>query len=47
VGSAVNPETGQSMDNVRLMMENIEWLTDADRKQIFEDNARSVFNLKV
>jgi hypothetical protein len=35
------------MDNVRVMMENIGWLTDVDRKQIFEDNARSVFNLKV
>ena len=34
------------MDNVRAMIESIEWLTEADRKQIFEDNARSVFNLK-
>jgi OH-DDVA meta-cleavage compound hydrolase len=46
VGSAVNPETRQSMDNVRAMIDNIEWLTEADRKQIFEDNARAVFNLK-
>jgi len=47
VGSAVNPETKQSMDNVRAMLENIEWLTDADRMQIFEGNARSLFRLKV
>jgi predicted TIM-barrel fold metal-dependent hydrolase len=29
------------------MIENIEWLSAADRKKIFEDNAREVFKLKV
>jgi len=35
------------MDHVRLMIENIEWLSATDRKKIFEDNARAVFKLKV
>jgi predicted TIM-barrel fold metal-dependent hydrolase len=47
VGSSVDPATGRSMDNVKPMIENIEWLTDADRKKIFEDNARTVFKVKV
>lgn len=46
VGSAVNPELGHSMDHVRLMIENIEWLSPADRKKIFEDNAKAVFKFK-
>jgi predicted TIM-barrel fold metal-dependent hydrolase len=47
VGSAVDPETKQSMDHVRAMVEKIEWLTEPDRKKIFEENARNVFNLKI
>ena len=47
VGSSVDPATGRSMDNVKPMIENIEWLSAADRKKIFEDNAKAVFNLKV
>ena len=31
----------------RYTIEGIEWLTDADKKMIFEDNARKLFNLKV
>jgi OH-DDVA meta-cleavage compound hydrolase len=46
VGSAVNRDTGHSMDYVRLMIENIEWLSATDRKKIFEDDARSMFKLK-
>ena len=47
VGSSVDPQSGRSMDHVRPMIENIEWLTNEDRKKIFEDNARFVFKLKV
>jgi predicted TIM-barrel fold metal-dependent hydrolase len=47
VGSSVDPANGRSMDNVKPMIENIEWLTVADRKKIFEDNPRSVFKLPV
>jgi hypothetical protein len=28
------------MDNVKPMIDKIEWLSTADRKKIFEDNAR-------
>jgi OH-DDVA meta-cleavage compound hydrolase len=45
VGSSVDPATGRSMDNVKPMIENIEWLSAADRKKIFEDNAKAVFKL--
>ena len=47
VGSSINPATGRSMDNMRPMIENIEWLSASDRKKIFEDNAREVFKLTV
>jgi len=47
VGSSVDPATGRSMDNVKPMIENIEWLSAEDRKKIFEDNARAVFKLTV
>jgi OH-DDVA meta-cleavage compound hydrolase len=47
VGSSVDPATGRSMDNVKPMIENIESLSAADRKKIFEDNARAVFKLKI
>jgi predicted TIM-barrel fold metal-dependent hydrolase len=47
VGSSVDPANGRSMDNVKPMIENIEWLSAADRNKIFEDNARTVFKLNV
>jgi hypothetical protein len=42
-----DPATGSSMDNVKSLIENIEWLSAEDRKKIFEDNARAVFKLTV
>ena len=47
VGTVLDPRTGRWLDETRYTIESIEWLTDADRKMIFEDNARKVFNLKV
>ena len=47
VGSSVDPTTGRSMDNVKPMIENIEWLSASDHKKIFEENARTVFKLTV
>jgi hypothetical protein len=35
------------MDNVKLMIEKIEWLSAEDRRKIFEDNVRAVFKLAV
>jgi 4-oxalmesaconate hydratase len=45
VGTVKDPRTGRWLDEVRVTIESIEWLTDADRKMIFEDNARKVFKL--
>ena len=45
IGSSIDPATGNSMDNVKVMIEKIEWLSAEDRKKIFEDNARAVFKL--
>jgi 4-oxalmesaconate hydratase len=42
-----DPRTGRWLDETRFTIEAIEWLTDADKKAIFEDNARKLFNLKV
>ena len=42
-GSAQDPVTGRWFDDLRPLIEGIEWLSDDDRQSIFEDNARSVF----
>ena len=44
-GTAKDPKTGTWMDDTRPMIEGIDSLSDADKKMIFEDNARKVFNL--
>ena len=47
VGSAIDPDTGQTMDNIRPYIENFGWLSQQDRDKIFSGNARKVFNLKI
>ena len=47
VGSAVNPDTGRTMDDIKPFIEGFDWLTDAEKKMIFEDNAKKVFKLNV
>jgi 4-oxalmesaconate hydratase len=44
-GTALNHETGLMYDDLKPVIESIEWLTENDKKQIFEDNARKVYNL--
>jgi predicted TIM-barrel fold metal-dependent hydrolase len=44
-GSAKDPETGRWYDDIKLLIEDIEWLSDEQRAQLFEDNARSLFRL--
>ena len=41
--NAVDPETGRWFDDNRPYLEAIEWLTEEDRRKIFEQNARKVF----
>lgn len=47
VGSATDPDTGRPMDHIRPHIEAFDWLGPAERKLIFADNARRLFNLKV
>jgi 4-oxalmesaconate hydratase len=42
-GSAVNPDTGRSFDDLKPVIEAITFLSPGDLKLIFEDNARSLF----
>ncbi len=46
-GTAKDPETGKWMDDTRPLIENIAWLTAKDKKNIFTDTAKKVFNLKL
>ena len=42
-GSAPNPVTGRDFDDIKPVIEGIEFLSDAERSAVFEDNARLVF----
>ena len=42
-GSAANPETGKSFDDIKPLIDSIEYLSDQDRRNIFEENARRLF----
>ncbi len=44
-GSAMDPKTGRSMDDTAHWIQDFDWLSDGDKKLIFEGNARKVFNL--
>jgi len=37
---------GRMLDDLRPVVESIDWLSDAQKKMILEDNARKVFNLR-
>ena len=43
IGSAIDPATGRYMDDLRPVIEEIDFLTDAQRAGIFSGNAESVF----
>jgi 4-oxalmesaconate hydratase len=47
VGTAKDPKTGRWMDDVRSYIDAFTWLSDADKKAIFEDNAKKLFKLNV
>lgn len=42
-GSTTNPDTGRPFDDLRPVIEAIDFLSEADKKLIFEDNAYTVF----
>lgn len=47
VGSAVDPCTGRTMDEIKPHFEAMDWLSAADKKALFEDNARKLFKLDI
>ena len=47
VGSARNPATGRTYDDIAPLIRNAEWLGDKDKSAILADNARKVFKLSL
>ncbi len=47
VGTAKDPKTGKWFDDVRSYIDGFDWLSAADKKTIFEDNAKKLFRLSV
>lgn len=45
VGSAVNPDTGLTFDNIVPLIQELQWLTDDEKASILENNARKLFKL--
>ena len=45
VASHVHPDTGRQMDDIAPCIQGFDWLSEAEKKMIFEDNSRKVFNL--
>ena len=45
VGSSVNPKTGKTFDDIVPVIKSFDWLSDGDKKMIFEDNARAFFRI--
>jgi OH-DDVA meta-cleavage compound hydrolase len=45
VGSTIDPASGRTLDDVRPMIERIEWLSAAQKQAIYEDNARQLFGI--
>jgi predicted TIM-barrel fold metal-dependent hydrolase len=43
-GSVHDPETGRALNDIKPMVEAIEWLTDADKTAIYEGNARVAYS---
>ena len=44
-GSSVNPRTNRAMDDLKPYIEEFAFLTDADKKKIFELNARKLYRI--
>ena len=47
VGTVKDPRTGRWLDETRHLIEAFDWLSTAEKKMIFEDNAKKVFKLEV
>ena len=47
VGSATNPDTGKTFDDIAPYIRGFDWLSDEEKSLIFEGNARRLFKLDV
>lgn len=45
VGTVKDPRTGKWLDETRYLIEAFDWLSDADKKLIFSENAKKLFKL--
>ena len=45
VGSALDPDTGRTFDDIVPLIQGFEWLSDGDKRRILEQNARDLFKL--
>ena len=41
--NAIDPLTGRYFDDIKPTIDEIDWLTDEDRKKLFEDNVKRVY----
>lgn len=46
VGSTIDPDTGRTFDDIVPHIRGIDWLSDAEKSQILEHNARRLFKLE-
>ena len=42
--NATDPKTGRNFEDVRPLLDSIEWLNDGERQKIYEGNARRVYS---
>lgn len=47
VGSATNPDTGRTFDDIKPYIEGFDWLSQAEKDAIFFGNARDFFKLNL
>jgi 4-oxalmesaconate hydratase len=47
VGSAVDPKTGKTLDDIAPFIQGFDWLSDAEKKAILSENAIKLFKLEV
>jgi 4-oxalmesaconate hydratase len=43
-GTALNPETGRSFDDIKALVDEIDFLVPEDRSNIYEKNSRRLFS---
>lgn len=46
-GSVMNPLTGRTFDDLKPIIDSIEFITDEDRKKVYEENAKKLYKLDI